>query len=127
MTRSTVLKPVLIAAAVLCAPVAIIAYPFVHNYHLAPLARLSRRVHVGDDCAAASREFAAYYQRQRAGGNRGVQHADGSTADNAAFDDVTPPRRTLFLYDLGFMDDLQLTVICDAAGRRVERVFYVGD
>lgn len=130
MTRSAfgrVTKPGLIAAGVLAGVAAVVAYPWIHNHHLAPLARLSRHVPVGSDCAAASRAFAAYYERQRARGNGDVQHADGSTADDAGLGDLSPPRRMLFLYDLTLFDDVQLTALCDPAGRRVERVMYVGD
>lgn len=127
MKRAGALKPVLIVLAVLCAPVVIMVIPLVYNYHMAPLARLSRRVPVGSDCAAAGRAFAAYYERRRAHGNDDVQHADGSTVDNAAFDDVMPPRRMLSLYDVTLFGDVQMEIICDPAGRRVERVFYVGD
>lgn len=108
-------------------PFACVAYPYVYNYRLAPLARLHKRVHVGDDCAATARAFAAYYAREKADGNEDVQFADGSTDDTVEFTRLTPPRRLLHLYDLAIMDDVQLTAICDPSGRRVEQVYYLGD
>lgn len=104
-----------------------VAYPWVHNYHIAPLARLAAQVQAGDSCGATAAAFSAYYERQKRRGNEDVQFADGSTAQSHEFSNRSPPRRFMHLYDLGIMDDLQLTVICDAAGDRVEEVFYLGD
>lgn len=116
-----------VLAVVIGLPLAVMAYPLVHNYHLAPLARLAKRVHVGDDCAATARAFAAYHARRVARGNTDVQYADQATRDDIAFQRPRPPRRLLHLYDLTPFHDVQLTAICTADGRRVEQVFYIGD
>ncbi len=120
-------KVVAVVAGLFLLPVAAMLYPFVHNYHLAPLARLAKRVHPGDDCGAAARAFAAYHEARRARGNHDVQFTDSRMADDHALQDLAPPRRLLHLYDLTPFDDVQLTAICDPAGQRVERVFYLGD
>jgi hypothetical protein len=118
---------VAVVAVLLLLPAAVMLYPFVHNYHLVPMARLAKRVHPGDDCGAAARAFAAYYEARRGRGNDDVQFTDGRTLDDHAFQRLVPPRRLLHLYDLTLFDDVQLTAICDPAGQRVERVFYLGD
>ena len=115
------------AAAVLLLVPAALVYPWIHNYHLVPLARLAKRLDVGDDCVATARAFAAYFDRRKAAGNDDVQLADMRTDDTTPFDRLAPGRRLLHLYDLTFFDDVQLTAVCDPAGRRVESVYYIGD
>lgn len=111
------------AAGLLLSPVAVIAYPMIHNHHVAPLGRLAKRVHPGDDCAATARSFAAYFERQRARGNGDVQYADSHTPGSR----LAPSGRLLHLYDLTVFDDVQLTAVCDTQGRRVERIIFLGD
>jgi hypothetical protein len=114
------------AAGLLLSPVAVIAYPMIHNHHVAPLGRLAKRVHPGDDCGATARSFAAYFERQRARGNGDVQYADSRTGDTPG-SRLAPSGRLLHLYDLTVFDDVQLTAICDTQGRRVERIIFLGD
>lgn len=120
-------KALAVIAGVLLLPVAVVAYPFIHNYHLVPLARLRRQVQPGDDCAEAARALAAYFHARQARGNDDVQFTDHSTSDDAVLQNLHPPRRMLHLYDLTLFDDVQLTVLCHPDGRRVERVLYLGD
>jgi hypothetical protein len=127
MNRRLHWKAVAVVAGVLLLPVAVIGYPLVHNYHVVPLARLRDRVQRGDDCAEAARALAAYFHARQARGNDDVQFTDQSTSDDHAFQNLHPPRRMLHLYDLTLFDDVQLTVLCQPDGRRVERVLYVGD
>jgi hypothetical protein len=126
-SRAWIWKAAAVIGAVIVLPLATMTFPFIYNHHLAPLARLHKRVHAGDDCASTARAFAAFYQARRAEGNDDVQLSDGFTDDTHAFDHLHPRRRLLHLYDLAFMDDVQLTAICDASGARVERVLYLGD
>jgi len=127
MRISAAVRAAAVLAALFLPPVGILAYPYVHNYHFSGLARLAGRVHPGDGCAATARAFAEYAARRRARGGDDVQLADLSTRDSHPFDHLDPPRRLLHLYDVTLFDDVQLTVLCDPAGRRVERVLYVGD
>ena len=103
------------------------AFPYVYNYHLAPLARLAKQVHVNDSCAETAAKFADYAGRRLRTGNVDVQYADGTTDAVVGFNHYVPARRLLHLYDLGAMDDLQLTAICDPAGTKIEWLDYLGD
>jgi hypothetical protein len=126
-SRRTVLKALAIVAGLFLVPFGVILYPFFHNYHVTALARLHKRVHPGDDCAATAGAFARYFRARQAAGSTDVQFADRSTAHGHELGSLRPPRRLLHLYDLTLFDDVQLTAICDAGGRRVERVLYIGD
>ncbi|WP_420126871.1 hypothetical protein [Longimicrobium sp.] len=121
------LQALAIVAGLFLVPMGVIGYPFFHNYHVTALARLHKRVHPGDDCAATATAFARYFRARQLAGSTDVQFADQSTDGRHEFGSLRPHRRLLHLYDLTVFDDVQLTAICDAAGRRVERVLYVGD
>jgi hypothetical protein len=123
----TTLKALAVVAGLFLAAIGVMAYPFIHNYHVAALARLGKRVQPGDDCAATANAFARYFKARQKAGSTDVQFADQSTSDGHEFGSLQPPRRLLHLYDLTLFDDVQLTAICDPAGRRVERVLYIGD
>lgn len=123
----TALRALAIIAGLVLVPLGVILYPFFHNHHVTALARLHKRVHPGDDCAATADAFARYFRARQMAGSTDVQFADQSTGDRHAFASLRPPRRLLHLYDLTLFDDVQLTALCDAAGQRVERVLYVGD
>lgn len=126
-SRSWIWKLAAVIGAVIVLPLAGMAFPFIYNHHLAPLARVHARVHVGDDCASTARAFAAYHQARLQDGDDDVQLYDGATDHTHEFDYLRPPRRLLHLYDMALMEDVQLYAVCDPSGDRVERVLYFGD
>ena len=75
-----------ILAGVLLFVAGLVAFPYVYNYHVAPLARLSKRVRIGDSCAATAETFAAYAARYRRVGNTDLQYSDGTTEAAIGFD-----------------------------------------
>jgi hypothetical protein len=125
-SRLRTVRSLAIVAGIFALVIGLMFYPFIHNYHVTPLARLGKRIQ-GADCAATADAFARYYQARRKAGSTDVQFADHSTDKDLAFRRLNPPRRLLHLYDLTLFDDVQLTAICDPAGARVEQVFYLGD
>lgn len=90
--------------------IAIVAWPFIYNYHLFSLARLKNSIEIGDEYALVSVKFEQYKKN----------HENGSDLQ------VSIEVDQLFIYHVNSFDDCQLTVKFDASGKVVS-IAYVGD
>ena len=114
-------------ASTLIVILAVLAYPWVHNYYLHPLGQLQARFDIDDECSEAVAAFESYAKSRS--GSPDTQYVRDVTELNFFRTESVPPSTLLFIYDLSIFDDLQLYIRCSndrEDGVIVEKVF-IGD
>jgi hypothetical protein len=106
---------------VLCFLLIVIGVPLYQNFWH-PLARLRDTLSVGDPCESTLQSFERYVSThpgpETSFNDSGIHQ--GATAEQQFAD------RQFGIYEIFFMDDLQLNITCDRAGR-VSNILWIGD
>ncbi len=89
---------------------ALVAWPYIYNYHLFSLAQLKNSIEIGDDFSLVSDKFREY-EKKHEGGNE--LH-------------VSIKSDYLFIYHVNSFDDCQLMITFDN-NSKVKNIDYIGD